>query len=163
MVIYRTIDGVYHVGTQKKPITDIEINKIERSWVMPNEKVKNIVNVPDKWKSKWLLSFIYWFCHWFAVQCVAIKHYKTIFPFHDIEKPFKLLIFYPYKYVVEEHLEKPHHKPKTERDIIESICDWQASGYTKKDSPLNAVATLFTYHTERADKYMPLLEKGKFI
>lgn len=103
--------------------------------------VKNIIPVPEKWRKHRVLSFVYWITHWFFVNYIALKHYHTLFPFHDIEKPFKLLIGVPYEQVSKEHLKKSHHpegKKVYQVNWIEAVCDWEASGYTKPNSTLTA-------------------------
>jgi hypothetical protein len=131
-----------------------------------NELVKNIVDVPEEWRKHRFLCVIYWFAHWTAVQCCAIKHFHTLFPFHDIEKPIKLLLGQSYAKVSAEHKNKPHHNPKTERNFKEAACDWQASGRTKASARLDAVATLFKYHGNDkiyVPKMLEVLLKGGFV
>ncbi len=127
---------------------------------------KNIIPIPEHWREHRLLSFVYWFAHYVAVNLVAIKHYHKIFPLHDIEKPFKLLIGVPYSQVKKEHTLKSHHiTGKTDDQVnwIEAICDWEASGYTKPHSLLNAAETCKKYHPDKWHIVEPLLKNGGLL
>lgn len=127
---------------------------------------KNYLAIPEEWRKHRILCFVYWFCHYVAVNLIAIKHYHTVFPLHDIEKPFKLLFGVDYETVSKEHLLKSHHpqnKADNEVNWIEAICDWEASGYTKPKSLLNAYETCKKYHPDKLHIVVPLLKKGNLI
>ena len=89
---------------------------------------RNLIPIPEQWRKHRLLSFVYWFAHYVAVNSIALKHYHRVFPFHDIEKPFKLLIGMDYEQVSREHLNHSHHpkgKPDSAVNWVEAICDWE--------------------------------------
>lgn len=118
---------------------------------------KNLIPIPEHWRKHRVLCFVYWFFHWFFVNWIAFKHYKCLFPLHDIEKPFKLLIGVPYDRVCKEHLKKSHHpegKHWREVNWIETVCDWEASAYSKPNSLLNARETGKKYWPQ----YMHIIE-----
>lgn len=127
---------------------------------------KNILPIPENWRKHRILCFIYWGFHWFFVNVIAIRHYHKIYPLHDIEKPFKLLVGYSYERVSNEHRLKSHHinnKQDNEINWIEAICDWEASGYTKPNSLLNAYETCKRFHPDKLHIVVPLLKKGKLL
>ena len=127
---------------------------------------KNIIPIPEEWRKHRLLSFIYWFFHYIFVNYIAIKHYYRIFPFHDIEKPWKLLFGMKYEKMNEQHLKRAHHvKGKADNEVnwIEAICDWEASGYSKPNSLLNAYETCKKYHPDKLHIVEPLLKKGHLL
>lgn len=127
---------------------------------------KNIIPIPEEWRRHRLLCFVYWFFHYIFVNYIAIKHYHRIFPFHDIEKPWKLLFGMKYEKMNEQHLKRAHHvKGKTDNEVnwIEAICDWEASGYSKPNSLLNAYETCKKYHPDKLHIVEPLLKKGHLL
>ena len=93
-------------------------------------------------------SFIYWYYHWKAFNLTAyhLGHWRFKYLFHDIEKPFLMLLWRNYKRVQEFHRTKNRHHieyPKYYKwDLEAMIIDWECSGLTKTASPLNAVDTL---------------------
>lgn len=127
---------------------------------------KNYIPIPEHWRKHRVLSFVYWFAHYVAVNLVAIRHYHTVFPLHDAEKPWKLLLGMPYEQVCKEHLMKSHHpqdKPDSQVDWIETICDWEASAYTKPHSRLNAHETCKKFLPDKLHIVEPLLRKGNLL
>jgi len=87
-------------------------------------------------------TFSYWFAHWCAYQMVAIlcHAWKFKYLFHDIEKPFLMLLWKDYKRVQKFHRTHANHhltyKGKIDYEAV--IIDWECSRFTKLDSPMCA-------------------------
>lgn len=134
-------------------------------------KVKNILDIPDDWKSHRILVWIYWFSHWFFVNFEGLRHrcWSLNFLVHDLEKPVRISIFnWDYKDVKADHRNRLHHPSKNkidsmkESDWCEALSDWEAAYWTKSDSPLNAKDTYLAYYGWAKDYIEPLLKKYKF-
>lgn len=93
-------------------------------------------------------TFSYWLWHNLAFNYTAIKckAWKFKYIFHDMEKPFLMLLWRDYKRVQEFHRNHNRHHieyPKYNKwDLEAMIIDWECSGLTKTASPLNAIDTL---------------------
>ena len=132
--------------------------------------VKNFVNVPEKWKAGRLSCLAYWFPHWLAVNVVAVAHHcwSPRFLLHDADKPWKLFVLgRDYDSVKKEHQLQAHHLSREKlqegkADLVQAACDWQASGYTKPDSLLDARETLEAYHSYANDAMLPVLDRYGF-
>jgi len=130
---------------------------------------KTYVNIPDHWKSKWGLVWIYWFFHWLAVNMTAIKYFHRIYPFHDIDKPIKVTMGIPYIEVNRAHKFAKHHvkhRMASEVRWKEAICDWEASAFSKPQAPLNALGTWYKYFRDtyqRKEFVIRELERAKLI
>jgi hypothetical protein len=92
-------------------------------------------------------SFTYWWWHNLAFNYTAIKckAWKFKYLFHDIEKPFLMLLWRDYKKVQQfhrsknkHHIEYPHY---AKWDLEAMVIDWECSRLTKLESPLNALNT----------------------
>lgn len=72
----------------------------------------------------------------------------------------------PYSVVKTEHMRRAHHpsqdKDPSSIDWAEACCDWQASGYTKPDSLLDARETAERYYSWAREYLEPVLDKYKF-
>lgn len=92
--------------------------------------------------------FIYWCWHWVAFQYVAIdlRAWRPRFLFHDIEKPFLMLLWKDYKRVQQYHRNHSRHhleyKGKKEYDWLGMLIDWECAHLTKIAKPLNAIEKL---------------------
>ncbi len=83
---------------------------------------------------------------------------------HDMDKVF-MIIFCPWmdiKQIHQIHRKHSHHHvdnnlPKTNKDRLESIIDWECARYTKPDKPLNAYDTLMKFYPEQKGSYLPLI------
>ena len=129
--------------------------------------VKNKFNIPESWRKHRIKCFAYWFFHWFYVNKIALSHFRKVYPFHDIEKPFKLLFGVPYEKVSKDHVKNNRHHPQGKDpsmvDWTEVVCDWEASGYTKPNSLLDAYETMMMFYP-KFDKYIiPVLEDGNLM
>lgn len=93
-------------------------------------------------------SFPYWFAHWCAFNMTALNLHiwKFRFLFHDIEKPWLMLIWGDYNRVQKWHRKYNRHhieyKGPKEYDIDAMIVDWECSRFTKLSTPFNASDTL---------------------
>lgn len=92
-------------------------------------------------------TFKYTFAHWSAYQMTALnlKCWKFRFLFHDIEKPLLKLLGFKYEAIRKIHRKHArhhlsYHNPK-KIDWLGVVIDWECSGYTKLDAPLNARQT----------------------
>ena len=89
-------------------------------------------------------SFSYWFAHWCAYNMTALnlKCWKFKYLFHDIEKPWLMLLWKDYDKVQKYHrLNNNHHLEYKNRDKIDweaMVIDWECSRFTKISSPLAA-------------------------
>ena len=93
-------------------------------------------------------SFKYWFAHWCAFQMTALNHkcWKFKYLFHDIEKPWLMLMWKDYSRVQKWHrTHNSHHleyKNKCEIDYEAMAIDWECSRFTKDLSPRTAYEEL---------------------
>lgn len=127
---------------------------------------KTYIPVPESWKSKWGLCWIYWFYHWIAVQYYAITKFHKIYPFHDLDKPIKLTLGIPYCEVNRVHKLKKHHCKNRDPETVdwkEALCDWEASAFSKPQSPLDAIGTWFEYFRDKRKYVIPVLKKYGFL
>lgn len=92
-------------------------------------------------------TFKYTFAHWAAYQMTALnlKCWKFRFLFHDIEKPLLKLLGFKYETIRKIHRKFSRHhltyrNPK-KIDWLGAVIDWECSGFTKLDAPLNARQT----------------------
>lgn len=120
-------------------------------------------HIPYTWKH--YLAFL-------KVEKKLLGVYK--YKFHDWDKLF-MYFFLPWLGV--ERINKIHQKynshhplwfdrygveqPKKAYDIdfTQAIIDWECARYTKKDKPLNAYDTMFTYYPEYQHFVLPMLEE----
>ena len=93
-------------------------------------------------------TFPYWWEHWKAFNYVAwrLDIWKPSYLFHDILKPWLLLLWKDYKRVQQWHrLHSNHHLEALERrniDIDALIVDEECSRLTKESSPHSALEYL---------------------
>ena len=103
-------------------------------------------------------TFPYWFAHWCAFNMTALnlRVWKFKYLFHDIEKPWLMLLWRDYKRVQKYHrTHNRHHleyNGKRGYDYMAMIIDWECSRFTKKDAPMDAWQTLKTMMDESKDK-----------
>lgn len=89
-------------------------------------------------------TFRYWYYHWKAFNLVAMSLHvwKLRYLFHDIEKPWLLLLWKDYKRVQKWHRTyNSHHleyKGAPDYDFEAMAVDWECSRFTKKAKALNA-------------------------
>ena len=89
-------------------------------------------------------TFPYWFAHWCAFQMCALnlRAWKFKYLFHDIEKPWLMLLWRDYKRVQKYH--RTHNRHHLEYDgnkiydFEAMIIDWECSRFTKSAAQLNA-------------------------
>lgn len=117
-------------------------------------------------------SFPYWFAHWCAFNMTALnlKIWKFKYLFHDIEKPWLMLLWKDYSRVQKYHREhNRHHLEYNGRkgyDYEAMVIDWECSRFTKLASPKTArdeTGHLMKTHPEHYDtlktKIIPILNK----
>lgn len=89
-------------------------------------------------------TFPYWFAHWCAFQMTALnlKAWKPKYLFHDVEKPWLMLLWNDYRRVQKFHREHSRHhleyKGKKRLDYEAMVIDWECSRFTKESSPKTA-------------------------
>lgn len=89
-------------------------------------------------------TFKYWFAHWCAFQMTALnlKCWKFKYLFHDIEKPWLMLLWKDYKRVQKWHRNhSKHHIEYPNEYYIDweaVVIDWECSRFTKVSSPRTA-------------------------
>ena len=87
-------------------------------------------------------SFKYWFAHWCAFQMTALncRCWKLKYLFHDIEKPWLMLLWKDYQRVQTWHrMHNSHHLEYAgDKDWDAMTIDWECSRFTKTASPLTA-------------------------
>jgi hypothetical protein len=102
-------------------------------------------------------TFPYWFAHWCAFNMTALnlRVWKFKYLFHDIEKPWLMLLWRDYKRVQKYHrTHNRHHleyNGKRGYDYMAMIIDWECSRLTKAESPMTArdeTMKLFQTHPE---------------
>ena len=77
---------------------------------------------------------------------------------HDLDKVF-LYLFLEKEHVNKIHKKRRHHSPRTEKDLLEMMVDWECARYTKPDKPLNAEETLYKFYPHLEDVMLPLIRK----
>lgn len=91
-------------------------------------------------------SFKYWYYHWKAFNLTAyhLGHWRFKYLFHDIEKPFLMLLWKNYRRVQKWHRTHNNHHVEYNGvwDPYAMIIDWECSRFTKKDAPMDAWQTL---------------------
>ena len=85
---------------------------------------------------------------------------------HDMDKVFMYIFSTKSKKDIhtKHRLTKKHHVndiPKTEKDYIQMIIDWECARFTKPDKPLNARQTLDKYYPQIKNQVLPIIEKLK--
>ena len=104
-------------------------------------------------------SFPYWFAHWCAFNMVALDLHvwKFKYLFHDIEKPWLMLLWRDYKKVQQWHRKHARHHieygGRKGYDFEAMVIDWECSRFTKENAQLNAFNTLF-------EKELPKIQSG---
>lgn len=89
-------------------------------------------------------TFPYWFAHWCAFNMTALnlRCWKFKYLFHDIEKPWLMLLWKDYNRVQKYHRSHNRHHLKyngsKEYDFEAMIIDWECSRFTKSAAQLNA-------------------------
>lgn len=88
--------------------------------------------------------FDYWFAHWCAFNMVAVStgRWKIKYLFHDMLKPFHMLLCHDYKKVQKWHRTHARHhleyaeKHGVDKLDMEAMCiDWECSRLTKSNCP----------------------------
>lgn len=85
---------------------------------------------------------------------------------HDFDKVFMYLFTnMTVKEIQKRHRTNANHhvndKPKTEKDYIQMIIDWECARYTKPDKQLNARETLDKFYPHIKENVLPVIEKLK--
>lgn len=84
--------------------------------------------------------------------------------FHDIEKLF-LFPFLSDKTIQTFHRKRSRHhdngKPKSEKDYIQMVIDWECARITKPDKPLNAYETMLKWYPHLKPQLIPIFKKLK--
>lgn len=117
-------------------------------------------------------SFAYWFAHWcsYNMTTLNLKCWKFKYLFHDIEKPWLMLLWKDYKRVQKWHREHNRHhleyKGKKGFDWEAMVIDWECSRFTKEASPRTACQETFRLIDKYPEKkglllinVIPVLEK----
>ena len=117
-------------------------------------------------------SFAYWFAHWCSYNMTALnlKCWKFKYLFHDIEKPWLMLLWKDYKRVQKWHREhNRHHLEYNGKKGFEweaMVIDWECSRFTKEASPRTACQETFRLIDKYPEKkglllinVIPVLEK----
>lgn len=116
-------------------------------------------------------SFTYWYYHWKAFNLTAfhLGCWKFKYIFHDIEKPWLMLLWKDYKLVQtwhrahnNHHIEYPHI---FDIDWEAVVIDWESSRYTKLAAPRTAYQELIyiepntelNYYTFIKQNMMPII------
>ena len=111
-------------------------------------------------------SFAYWFAHWCSYNMTALnlKCWKFKYLFHDIEKPWLMLLWKDYKRVQKWH--RLEYKGKKGFDWEAMVIDWECSRFTKEASPRTACQETFRLIDKYPEKkglllinVIPVLEK----
>lgn len=104
-------------------------------------------------------TFSYWFAHWRAFNALAMKMHcwQWHHLFHDIEKPFLMLIWRDYARVQKWHREHNAHHIEYARgcehwNTLDMILDWQCSHETKLDAQKRAIDIINDY-LQKYDEY----------
>lgn len=109
-------------------------------------------------------SFTYWYYHWKAFNLTAfhLGCWKFKYLFHDIEKPWLMLLWKDYKLVQtwhrahnNHHIEYPHI---FDIDWEAVVIDWESSQYTKFACPRNAYHELCYIETETDPNYYAFIK-----
>ena len=88
-------------------------------------------------------TFPYWFAHWCAFNMTALnlRMWKPKYLFHDIEKPFLMLLWKDYTKVQKWHRTHNNHHLEYKDGVDNIDCealiiDWECSHFTKEKSQL---------------------------
>lgn len=111
-----------------------------------------------------LMNFKYWFRHWLAYQCVAIKlrAWKPKYLLHDAEKPWMQIFMKPGKVQRWHRTHRKHHVEYGNLEKVDweaAVIDWECARYTKLDKPLNARETMEQYYSQYESYIIPVLKK----
>lgn len=98
-------------------------------------------------------KFDYWFAHWCAFNMTALNLgiWKIKYLFHDIEKPWLMLLWKDYSRVQKWHRKHNSHHMEYEDlwDAESMVLDWECSRFTKTDSPKTARETYEYFVNEK--------------
>lgn len=87
-------------------------------------------------------KFDYWFAHWCAFNMTALNLgvWKFKYLFHDIEKPWLMLMWKDYTRVQQWHRKHNNHhlEYEGEYDFEAMVIDWECSRFTKSACTLTA-------------------------
>lgn len=109
-------------------------------------------------------SFTYWYYHWKAFNLTAFRLgcWKFKYLFHDIEKPWLMLLWRSYIRVQYYHrAHSNHHLEYEYKDKIDweaVVIDWESSQYTKFACPRNAYHELCYIETETDPNYYKFIK-----
>ena len=117
-------------------------------------------------------SFKYWFAHWCAFQMTALncRCWKLKYLFHDIEKPWLMLLWKDYQRVQTWHrTHNSHHLEYAgDKDWDAMTIDWECCSVSKRQCPLNCREEMErilqeykwkNYESEIREHLEPLLNK----
>lgn len=117
-------------------------------------------------------TFPYWFAHWCAFNMTALNLgiWKLKYLFHDIEKPWLMLLWKDYKRVQKFHRTNNRHHLEyngdMEYDYEGMIIDWECSRFTKEACQMTArqetesLMERYPQHkTMLTTKIIPILDK----
>lgn len=114
--------------------------------------------------------FSYWFAHWCAFQMTALNlgMWKPKYLFHDIEKPWRLLLSKDYSLVQRLHRERHNHHTEyaltygwDKMDWEAAVIDWECSRFTKREAQMNARETLeWLVEKEKWAPYEDIIRQG---
>ena len=108
---------------------------------------KQLLGYHKYWHHDWDKLILYMFCPWLGTKKIHRIHQK--YNYHHPS-------WYD-KYGIE------HPKKSYDIDFVEAIIDWECARYTKKDKPLNAYGTMFTYYPQYQHFILPMLEEMELI
>lgn len=98
-------------------------------------------------------KFDYWFAHWCAFNMTALNLgvWKFKYLFHDIEKPWLMLLWKDYSRVQKWHRKHNSHHMEYEYlwDAESMVIDWECSRFTKTDSLKTARETYEYFVNEK--------------
>lgn len=109
-------------------------------------------------------SFTYWYYHWKAFNLTAfhLGCWKFKYLFHDIEKPWLMLLWRSYIRVQHYHREHSNHhleyKYKDKIDWEAVVIDWECSRYTKYAAPRTAYQELCHIETDVEPNYYSFIK-----
>ena len=87
-------------------------------------------------------KFDYWFAHWCAFNMTALNLgvWKFKYLFHDIEKPWLMLMWKDYKRVQQWHRKHNSHHLEYEKeyDFEAMVIDWECGRFTKSAAQMTA-------------------------
>lgn len=111
-------------------------------------------------------SFTYWYYHWKAFNLTAfhLGCWKFKYLFHDIEKPWLMLLWKDYKLVQiwhrahnNHHIEYPHI---FDIDWEAVVIDWECSRYTKLAVPGTAYQELIYIEPNTETNYYTFIKQN---